>query len=136
MSRVVVIGATGHIGTYLVPRLVRGGHEVIAISRGARDPYHASREWGSVRRVTVDRDAEDEQGTFGTRILALRPDVVIDLICFTAAAARQAAPAATAPAGGLSAESIARLQQLGDLLKQGILTDEEFAAQKAKVLGS
>jgi len=30
MSRVVVIGATGHIGSYLVPRLVRGGHEVIA----------------------------------------------------------------------------------------------------------
>ena len=26
MSRVVVIGATGHIGTYLVPRLVAGGH--------------------------------------------------------------------------------------------------------------
>jgi uncharacterized protein YbjT (DUF2867 family) len=25
MSRVVVIGATGHIGTYLVPRLVDGG---------------------------------------------------------------------------------------------------------------
>ena len=89
MSRVVVIGATGHIGTYLVLRLVRGGHEVIAISRGTRDPYHASREWSSVRRVTADRDAEDEQGTFGTRILALRPDVVIDLICFTTASARQ-----------------------------------------------
>ena len=72
-----------------MPRLVRGGHEVIAISRGTRDPYHASREWGSVRQVTVDRDAEDEQGTFGTRILALRPDVVIDLICFTTASARQ-----------------------------------------------
>jgi hypothetical protein len=52
------------------------------------------------------------------------------------AAQAQAAPDATAPAGGLSAESIARLQQLGDLLKQGILTDEEFAAQKAKVLGT
>ena len=36
MSRVVVIGATGHIGSYLVPRLVRGGHEVIAMSRGIR----------------------------------------------------------------------------------------------------
>ena len=47
-----------------------------------------------------------------------------------------AAPAATAPAGGLSDESFARLQQLGELLKQGILTDEEFAAQKAKILGS
>ena len=34
MSRVVVIGATGHIGTYLVPRLVDRGHEVIAVSRG------------------------------------------------------------------------------------------------------
>jgi Short C-terminal domain len=52
------------------------------------------------------------------------------------AAQAQAAPDATAPVGGISAESITRLQQLGDLLKQGILTDEEFAAQKAKVLGT
>jgi hypothetical protein len=53
------------------------------------------------------------------------------------AAQAQAVPDATASSGGgLSAESIARLQQLGDLLKQGILTDEEFAAQKAKVLGT
>src|SRR6478609_7590373 len=89
MSRVVIIGATGHIGTYLVPRLVRGGHEVIAMSRGTRDPYHASPQWESVTRVTVDRDAEDEAGTFGERVADLRPDVVIDLICFTAASARQ-----------------------------------------------
>ena len=89
MSRVVVIGATGHIGTYLVPRLVRGGHEVIAMSRGERDPYHASAQWGSVTRVTVDRDAEDEAGTFGSRVAELSPDVVVDLICFTAASARQ-----------------------------------------------
>jgi len=89
MSRVVVIGATGHIGSYLVPRLVRGGHEVIAMSRGGRDPYHASPEWGSVTQVAADREAEDAAGTFGARIAALRPDVVIDLICFTAASARQ-----------------------------------------------
>src|SRR6476661_1252270 len=89
MSRVVVIGATGHIGTYLVPRLVRGGHEVIAMSRGTQDPYHASPQWESVTRVTVDRDAEDEAGTFGARVADLRPDIVIDLICFTAASARQ-----------------------------------------------
>ena len=54
MSRVVVIGATGHIGTYLVPRLVRGGHEVIAMSRGLRGPYHDSPQWAQVSRVTVD----------------------------------------------------------------------------------
>jgi nucleoside-diphosphate-sugar epimerase len=89
MSRVVVIGATGHIGSYLVPRLVRGGHEVIAMSRGGRDPYHPSPEWGAVTQVTADRAAQDAAGTFGARIAALEPDAVVDLICFTAASARQ-----------------------------------------------
>jgi nucleoside-diphosphate-sugar epimerase len=88
MSRVVVTGATGHIGSYLVPRLVLGGHEVIAMSRGQRDPYHPSPQWDAVRRIGVDRDAEDAAGTFGGRVAALRPDVVIDLVCFTAAAAQ------------------------------------------------
>ncbi|MCA9890882.1 MAG: NAD-dependent epimerase/dehydratase family protein, partial [Anaerolineae bacterium] len=32
--KVVVIGGTGHVGTYLVPRLVEAGHEVVCISRG------------------------------------------------------------------------------------------------------
>jgi nucleoside-diphosphate-sugar epimerase len=89
MSRVVVIGATGHIGTYLVPRLVDGGHEVIAVSRGSRGPYHGGPQWDAVTRVTADREAEDAAGTFGARVAALRPEVVIDLICFTAASARQ-----------------------------------------------
>jgi nucleoside-diphosphate-sugar epimerase len=89
MSRVVVIGATGHIGSYLVPRLVRAGHEVTAMSRGAHDPYFASPEWNSVAQVTADREAEDAEGSFGARIAALRPDVVIDLICFTATSAQQ-----------------------------------------------
>jgi nucleoside-diphosphate-sugar epimerase len=89
MSRVVVIGATGHIGTYLVPRLVNKGHEVIAVSRGARGPYHASPQWNAVTTVTADRDAEDAAGTFGHRIANLRPEVVIDLICFNEASARQ-----------------------------------------------
>jgi Short C-terminal domain len=40
-----------------------------------------------------------------------------------------AAPAAAAP------DPIEQLKQLGQLHQQGILTDEEFAAQKAKLLG-
>ena len=87
--RVVVIGATGHIGTYLVPRLVRAGHEVVAVSRGERTPYREAVEWRSVERVSADRDAEDAAGTFGKRIAALRPDAVADLICFTPESARQ-----------------------------------------------
>ena len=38
-------------------------------------------------------------------------------------------PAAPAP------DPIAQLKELGELHTQGILTDEEFAAQKAKILG-
>jgi nucleoside-diphosphate-sugar epimerase len=89
MSRVAVIGATGHIGTYLIPRLVAGGHEVIALSRGTREAYQPNPAWDSVTRVTVNRDAEDAAGTFGGRIADLRADAVIDLICFTADSARQ-----------------------------------------------
>jgi nucleoside-diphosphate-sugar epimerase len=85
----VVIGATGHIGSYLVPRLVRAGYEVLALSRGEREPYHGAVEWRSVQRVNADRDAEEAAGSFGPRIADLRPDAVIDLICFTAASARQ-----------------------------------------------
>ena len=89
MSRVVVVGATGHIGSYLVPRLVRGGHEVIAMSRGIRGPYLQCPEWDSVTTIPVDRDEADAEGSFGAQVAALRPDVVIDLICFTAASAQQ-----------------------------------------------
>ena len=48
----------------------------------------------------------------------------------------QAAPMPAAPAaGGMSQDTINELQQLGQLHEQGVLTDEEFAAQKAKILG-
>ena len=39
-----------------------------------------------------------------------------------------------APAAPSQADTLAQLQQLGDLKKQGILTDAEFEAQKAKIL--
>jgi hypothetical protein len=41
-------------------------------------------------------------------------------------------PAAAAPAAD---STIDQLKQLGELKSQGILTEEEFAAQKAKLLG-
>ena len=89
MSRIVVIGATGHVGSYLVPRLVRAGHEVVALSRGERDPYLPAPEWRRVQRVVVDREAEDAAGVFGERIAALTPDAVVDMLCFTPESAQQ-----------------------------------------------
>jgi nucleoside-diphosphate-sugar epimerase len=88
VARVVVIGATGHIGSYLVPRLVRAGNEVVAVSRGERTPYHDAAEWQSVERVIADRDAEEAAGSFGKRVADLRADAVVDLICFTPASAQ------------------------------------------------
>ncbi len=44
--------------------------------------------------------------------------------------------AAAPPAVGPSQEAIEQLTQLGALREQGILTEEEFAAEKAKILGA
>ncbi|MEV7630882.1 NAD-dependent epimerase/dehydratase family protein [Microbacterium sp. NPDC089318] len=81
--RVLVIGGSGHIGSFLVPRLVRAGHQVVSMSRGEAVAYTDGPEWNDVRRVGADRKAEDAAGSFGRTVLAQRPDVVVDLICFT-----------------------------------------------------
>ncbi len=50
----------------------------------------------------------------------------------TTTPARTAAPTSSAP-GSMSA--IQEIEQLADLHKRGILTDEEFAARKKQILG-
>lgn len=50
-------------------------------------------------------------------------------------AAQQAPPPQAAPAPAGEESTIEQLKQLGELKSQGILTEEEFAAQKAKLLG-
>jgi nucleoside-diphosphate-sugar epimerase len=86
--RVVIIGGAGHIGTYLVPMLVEKGHEVINFTRGRSKPYLPHAAWKNVQQVVVDREAEDKAGTFGQRVREQKPDIVIDLICFTESSAR------------------------------------------------
>jgi nucleoside-diphosphate-sugar epimerase len=81
-SRVIVIGGTGHIGTFLVPRLVEAGHTVISISRGQRQPYVSNPAWDRVEQVAIDRTMSEPAGEFGLRIRDLDPDVVIDLTCY------------------------------------------------------
>ena len=47
----------------------------------------------------------------------------------------QQAPPPPPPPAAAGPDPIEQLKQLGDLHAQGVLTDEEFAAQKAKLLG-
>ncbi len=87
--RVIVIGGTGHIGSYLTPRLVQDGHEVVVVSRNQSEPYQAHAAWKRVRQVVIDRERAELDGEFGERICGLDPEVVIDLICFNITSARQ-----------------------------------------------
>jgi len=87
--RVVVIGGTGHVGTYLVPRLIHENYEVVCIHRGGSKPYLPDPAWKKVQHVTMDRKAEDAAGTFGPSVARLNPDIVIDMTCFDAESARQ-----------------------------------------------
>jgi nucleoside-diphosphate-sugar epimerase len=87
--RIAVIGGTGHIGSYLVPRLVTAGHDVISVSRGQRQPYRADPAWATVTQTVINRDDEEPRGAFGAMIAGLHPDAVIDLTCYTPASAEQ-----------------------------------------------
>jgi nucleoside-diphosphate-sugar epimerase len=87
--KTIVIGGTGHIGSYLVPRLWDAGHEVVVVTRGQREPYWRHPAWAQVARVPIDRAEAERAGTFGQRITELQPEVVIDLISFTLDSTRQ-----------------------------------------------
>ncbi|HUX13044.1 MAG TPA: NAD-dependent epimerase/dehydratase family protein [Spirochaetia bacterium] len=87
--RVVVIGGTGHVGTYLIPRLVAGGNEVVVISRSRRAPYLRHPAWNRVRTITLDRESGDKDGSFAKAVARENPDVVVDMICFTRAQAER-----------------------------------------------
>ncbi|MBQ9355468.1 MAG: NAD-dependent epimerase/dehydratase family protein [Clostridia bacterium] len=77
--KVVVIGASGHVGSYLVKELVKDGHEVVAIMRGNRVPY--GYDEGVWNKVIVENLSREElyQTDFIEKVNA---DVVCDLIAF------------------------------------------------------
>jgi hypothetical protein len=81
---------------------------------------------GRVARRQQGRWAEQDQQQSYQAQQAAGPPV-------TAAPPAQAAPA---PDPGDMDAKIAQLRQLSELNQQGVLTDAEFAAQKARILGS
>lgn len=93
MAKVALIGGTGHVGSFLVPRLVEAGHDVTNITRGRSQPYADHAAWRKVRQRVIDRDAAEQAGSFGAQVAALSPDIVIDMICFTPASAAHLADA-------------------------------------------
>lgn len=108
-----------------MPGLIRG------VARTAAIAGTASAVSGRVQRRQAEKFAERDAEIYAQRNAA-----------YQQAQAQQAPPpppapvaAAPAPAAPDQSAVIEQLRQLGELHQQGILTDEEFAAQKAKLLG-
>lgn len=82
MMKAVVIGGCGHIGSWLVPKLVHAGYDVTSVSRGKRRPYTDDSTWRYAHSLVLDR-ATGEPGDFEKAIAALDADIVVDLINFS-----------------------------------------------------
>ena len=87
--RIVVIGGTGHIGSYLTPRLDQAGHTVLCVCRRVKTPYRPHPAWTRIQYIHLDRDAEEAAGHFGERIASLDAQAVVDLTCYRQESAQQ-----------------------------------------------
>lgn len=102
-----------------MPGLLRG------MARTAVIAGTATAVSGRVQRRQAERYAERDANIYAQREQAYEQQM----------APQYAPPPAPAPAPAASeSDNIAQLQKLGELKQQGILTDEEFAAEKAKIL--
>lgn len=85
--KILVIGGNGHIGSYLIPRLVQEGHDVISVSRGNNRPYEDERpEWDQVIELIYDRKTLCKDRAL---LEELAPDVICDIVVYNEADARQ-----------------------------------------------
>ena len=88
--------------------------------------------------VRGHQQAKADQQYEAQQYEAQQQQAQIDAAAQQAVAQQQAAQAAAAPAAAPAAggtDLVAELQKLGALRDQGILSDDEFAAAKAKLLG-
>jgi Short C-terminal domain len=100
-----------------MPGLLRG------VARTAAIAGTASAVSGRVQRHQAEKFAERDAQIIEGHAEAFEQGVTT------------AAPPAYAPPAPEAPDTLSQLKQLGELHASGVLTDEEFAAQKAKILG-
>ena len=106
-----------------MPGLLRG------IARTAVIAGTASAVNGRVQRRQAERFADRDAHIYAERQAAYQQQAGY-------APAPNPAPAPPQAAGGAENDTLQQLKQLGELRAQGILTEDEFAQQKAKILAS
>jgi len=72
MALALIIGGSGKVGSYLVPRLAKEGFEVVIVSRGI----------SPVREKVTHIKADRADPGFEAKIAEFKPDIVLDMICF------------------------------------------------------
>ena len=103
-----------------MPGLLRG------VARTAVVAGTASAVSGRVQRRQAEKFADRDAQIYADRQQAYAEQT----------APQYAPPPPAAPPAAGGSDVLDQLKQLGELHASGVLTDEEFAAQKAKVLGS
>ena len=101
-----------------MPGLLRG------VARTAVVAGTASAVNGRVQRRQARKFADQDAQTYAAREQAYQEQTYVP----------QQAPPPSAPQGGGTEDTLEQLKQLGELKAQGVLTQEEFAIQKAKIL--
>jgi hypothetical protein len=105
-----------------MPGLLRG------VARTAAIAGTASAVSGRVQRRQAEKFADRDANIYAQREQAYEQQMA------PPPPQQAPPPPAAAPAAAGTDDMITQLQKLGELRDQGILTDEEFAAEKAKVL--
>jgi len=97
--------------------LLRGMAKTAVVAGTAQATRNVVNRHAAKRNVAAYTEAQQE--VQGQQVVYAQP--------------QQAAPA---PASPSQEDTISQLERLGALKDQGVLTDEEFQAQKAKILGN
>ncbi|MGH2586001.1 MAG: SHOCT domain-containing protein [Dehalococcoidia bacterium] len=126
---VVVRRGPGLLGAVARTAVVAG---TAAVTVGAIQG-HQQRKATEAQAGAQEAAAEQQQAAQSQQDIAGLQQQMAAMQAEQAAAATQQVAPAAAPAGG---DMMAQLQQLAQMKQSGVLTDEEFAAAKAKLLGT
>ena len=124
------VGRPGLIGTAARTAVIAGTAQATAgaISHRQQNRY-------AQQQVDAQVQAQAEQDRFDAAVQqAAAQQVAAQQVAAQQVPVAAPAPAAPAPAGG-GDDLLGQLQQLAQLQAAGVLTAEEFAAAKAKLLG-
>jgi nucleoside-diphosphate-sugar epimerase len=72
--KVLVIGGTGHVGKFMVPKLIEGG-AAVAVAASGKTPVPSEKSWSQVQYVTCTLPGHEEID----KLKDISPDVIIDM---------------------------------------------------------